>query len=240
MSAPNVNGVSTRVKRVGRSPRARRPAKRAAAIGLPGAGPDLAPAARRLLEGARRVLARSGYNGLTLEAIAQESGENKALVRYYFRSKAGLVVALVDSLVAETLWRSRQRLARGDLGRSPAEAVTDVSRELLSDPASYELFFDLFPRLLEDPRMAEQLADLYRGYRDHNVRALWAGHSGEAPQLVRDLAAMTVALTDGLAVQVLAEPGSVEVSRLLSLWNAFMEQTLAQLYEGESEQPASE
>ena len=71
--------------------------------------------------------------------------------------------------------------------------------------------FDLLPRLLENPRMTRQLADLYRGYREVNVRALWGDRPGDPPAAVHHLAAMTVALTDGLAVQVLAEPGSVDV-----------------------------
>jgi hypothetical protein len=56
---------------------------------------------------------------------------------------------------------------------------------------------------------------------------LWGDRSGEPPGAVRELAAMTVALSDGLAVQVLAEPGSVDVQSILAMWRSFMETTLA-------------
>jgi AcrR family transcriptional regulator len=194
--------------------------------GLPGAGAGLPPTAQRLLEAARRLLARSGYNSLSVEAIGREAGENKALIRYYFGSKDGLIVALVDWLVSDTLWQSRQRLGGLSGDQSPAQVVTETSEAMLDDPPSYRLFFDLLPRLLENPSMALQFAELYRAYRDQNTRALSAGLAGDTPSAVRDLAAMTVALTDGLAVQILAEPGSVDVPRVLATWRSFLDQTL--------------
>jgi AcrR family transcriptional regulator len=195
--------------------------------GLPGAGSGLPPTAQRLLEAARRLLARSGYNSLSVEAIGREAGENKALIRYYFGSKNGLIVALVDSLISDTLWQSRQRLSGMSDELSPSQVVTGMSKALLDDPPSYRLFFDLLPRILENPSMAKQFAELYRVYRDQNARALWTGDTDDSPAVVRDIAAMTVALSDGLAVQTLAEPGSVDVSRALATWGSFIAQTLA-------------
>jgi AcrR family transcriptional regulator len=52
--------------------------------------------ARRLLDAAVRVLDQHGFSGLTFERIAQEAGENAALIRYHFGSKSGLVRDLVD------------------------------------------------------------------------------------------------------------------------------------------------
>ena len=194
---------------------------------LPGGEPAPPPTAQRLLDAAHRLLVRSGYNSLSLEAISQESGENKALVRYYFGSKNGLLVALTDSLISATLWRARQRLAGLSDAHDRVDVVGDTMEAIAADEASFRLLFDLLPRLLENPRMTRQLADLYRGYREVNARALWGDDRGDPPAVVRDLAAIAVALPDGLAVQSLAEPGSVEVTRILSLWRSFMETTLA-------------
>jgi AcrR family transcriptional regulator len=196
-------------------------------VWLPGAAPDVPPTAKRLLEAAHRLLVRSGYNSLTVEAISQEAGENKALIRYYFGSKNGLLVALTDSLIMETLTRARQRLAETSDTRDRVSVVTDAAATILRDEPSYRLLFDLLPRLLENPRMARQLADLYRGYRDINAQALWGEQGAEPPPVVRQLAAMTVALTDGLAVQVLAEPGSIDVPGVLRTWRTFLESTLS-------------
>jgi AcrR family transcriptional regulator len=59
--------------------------------------PDLPPTARRILTAAQRVLVRDGFRDLTFQAVGAEAGENPALTRYYFGSKAGLIEALVDS-----------------------------------------------------------------------------------------------------------------------------------------------
>jgi AcrR family transcriptional regulator len=200
--------------------------RRAAPL-LPGAQPNLPPTAQRLLDAAHRLLVRSGYNSLSVEAIGQEAGENKALIRYYFGSKSGLLVALTDSLISDTLWRARQRLSGLSDTHDRVGVVTDTVEAIIDDEASYRLLFDLLPRLLENPRMTRQLADLYRGYRDVNARALWGDRAGDPPPVVRELAAMTVALTDGLAVQLLAEPGSVDVRSVLDTWRSFVESTLA-------------
>ena len=193
---------------------------------LPGAEPDLPPTAQRLLDAAHRLLVRSGYNSLSVEAIGQEAGENKALIRYYFGSKNGLLVALTDSLISDTLRRARQRLSGVSDPLDRLGVVAETAAAIVDDVPSYRLLFDLLPRLLEDPRMARQLADLYRGYREVNARSLWGDRSGDPPQAVRDLAAMTVALSDGLAVQVLAEPGSVDVHSAFAIWRTFMESVL--------------
>lgn len=194
--------------------------------GLPGSGSGLPPTAQRLLEAARRLLARSGYNSLSVEAIGREAGENKALIRYYFGSKDGLIVALVDWLISETLWQARRRHAGRSGKESPSQAVTESNEALLDDPSSYRLFFDLLPRVLENPSMARQFAELYRAYREQNARTLWAGEPGAVPSEVLDIAALTVAISDGLAVQILAEPGSVDVSRALATWRLFVDHVL--------------
>lgn len=216
---PESNTRTSGKARGSRTPRARTP-------GLPGAGPGLPPTARRLLEAARRLLARSGYSSLTVEAIGLEAGENKALIRYYFGSKAGLLVALVDGLVSDTIWHARQRLSALSTREDRARLVVETLDAILEDEQSYRLLYDLLPRLLENPTMAKRLAELYRTYRDLNTQALWGDRTEEAPIVLRDVAAMTVALTDGLAVQLLAEPGCVDIASTLALWRSFVEGVL--------------
>ncbi|MBN1321691.1 MAG: TetR/AcrR family transcriptional regulator [Thermoleophilia bacterium] len=195
--------------------------------GLPGSSPGLPPTAQRLLDAARRLLARSGYNSLTVEAIGREAGENKALIRYYFGSKNGLLIALVDGLVSDTLWQTRQRLSVLSSRQDRSHLVVETAEAILGDAQSYRLLYDLLPRLLENPSMAKRLADLYQGYRDLNTRALWGDQAADPPEVVRNVAAMTIALTDGLAVQLLAEPGSVDGAAALTTWRTFVEGVLA-------------
>lgn len=162
-----------------------------------------------------------------MEAIGREAGENKALIRYYFGSKNGLLVALVDGLVSETLWHTRQRLAGLSSKEDRAALVVETLEAILMDSQAYRLLYDLLPRLLENPSMTKQLAEVYQTYRDLNTQALWGDRSVEAPEVVRNVAAMTVALTDGLAVQILAEPGCIDIPGVLAVWRSFVEGVLA-------------
>ncbi len=195
--------------------------------GLPGAGPALPPTARRLLEAASRLLVRSGYRSLSVEAIGREAGEHKSLINYYFGSKQGLLITLIDQLVSDTLWQAHRRLSVAAEEEDPSHLIAGTSEAMLEDPQSYRLFFDLLPRLLEDPVMRKRLAELYRAYRELNTRAMQPHRTDQAPELICDLATMSLALADGLAVQVLAEPESVDVSRVLAMWSRLVAFALA-------------
>ena len=59
---------------------------------------SLPETAQRLLEAARRLLLAGGFDALRLDAIAAESGKNKASIKYYFGNKDGLILAILDSL----------------------------------------------------------------------------------------------------------------------------------------------
>ena len=194
---------------------------------LPGARPELPPTAQRLLDAAHRLLVRSGYNSLSVEAIGREAGENKALIRYDFGTQNGLLVELTDALISQTLQGARQRLAGLSGIHDRVGVLVETMQSIADDMPSFRLLFDLLPRLLENPGMARQLADLYRGYREVNVRALWGDRPGDPPPIVHDLAAILVALPDGLAVQTLAEPGAIDVHRTLEAMRNFMEGVMA-------------
>ena len=72
-------------------------------VSVPSAVESLAPTARELLEAARRLLETQGSSSLTLKAIGREAGQNESLIGYHFGSKTGLMVALVDWLLYDTL-----------------------------------------------------------------------------------------------------------------------------------------
>lgn len=55
---------------------------------------ELSPSANALLDAAARILSKRSAIDISLSDIAQESGLNSALVKYYFGSKDGLLLAL--------------------------------------------------------------------------------------------------------------------------------------------------
>jgi AcrR family transcriptional regulator len=193
---------------------------------VPSAHDDLAPTARRLLEAARRLLERSGYRALTLEAIGREAGENKSLIWYHFGSKSGLLVALADWLLYDALHDQQVRVGTMPPGVDRQQAMWSDSRAVAADSEAQRLFYDLLPHLLEDRRTRRRLATLYAGYRTLVARGLSLDGGPECSSDERTLASMLIALTDGLAIQLLADPGSVDMDHVEHLWHTLVRSVL--------------
>ncbi len=198
--------------------------------GRPG---DLPPGALALLEAAKRLLMDRGFDSLRLEAIAREAGVNKAMIRYYFGDKAGLVAALVDLLLhdaTEALVTSTEALPRGD-----ARVHTHVvgTRRLMDAP-EFMAFFDVLPHALRDEALRRRIADLYVWYREMNIRCLGGDDSlpisGGNEGMSRDaaLAALFVAAIDGLAIQAALAPEGFDLGACL----AALEEAMRSLLDG--------
>ena len=79
------------------------------------------PATRqRLLEAALEVFARDGFRGATIERICRKAGANIAAAHYHFGDKRRLFRQALNHY----LGRLRDKMARLEASRSPAEAIT--------------------------------------------------------------------------------------------------------------------
>ena len=94
----------------------------------------------------------------------------------------------------------------------------DDARRLIGDVESYRAFYDLMPHLLATRDGRLRIARLYATYRELNARALSSALAQARSPRARAVAAMHVALTDGLALQVLMDPGGVDVQLAAELW----------------------
>lgn len=81
------------------------------AVGRP-AGADGEKVRLDLLEAARQHFLKSEFKAVSLRQIAESAGVNPAMVNYYFGSKQGLYIAMVEDLVAK-LEESVQALGEG-------------------------------------------------------------------------------------------------------------------------------
>jgi AcrR family transcriptional regulator len=187
-------------------------------VAIPSVIDDLAPTARELLEAARRLLETEGYSSLTLKAIGREARQNESLIGYHFGSKTGLLVALVDWLVYDTVRDLHARVLRLEDGQDHLHPAMDDARKLVGDVESYRAFYDLMPHLLATRDGRVRMAQLYTTYRDLNARALSTTLAQARSPQARAVAALHVALTDGLALQVLMDPGGVDVQLAAELW----------------------
>jgi AcrR family transcriptional regulator len=180
--------------------------------GLVGADPlaGLAPVARALVLGARRVLRRRGLKALTLEAVGREADEPPSAVTYYFGDKRGLLTALVETRLFE------QRKVAFRLFACPGSDDTHgahalcSARALLGDMTSFRAFFELLPTMLRDPHLRELQAGHERWLTGVIAGGLARSDDPAVADRGADIALLSVAAADGLAMQVLADPSGFD------------------------------
>lgn len=162
---------------------------------------ELPPPARKILAAAQRVLVAKGFPGLTLRAIARESGENSAMVQYYFGNKEGLIHAMIDSAFREDqqeVAAVMRMVRREDRLRRFVDGLRTISSS-----RSYRVFFDVLPYALRSDAFRSRMARAMDWYRQ--VKLDWLGGDEKASPSQREallgLAELTTAIVDGLAIQ---------------------------------------
>jgi AcrR family transcriptional regulator len=188
--------------------------------------PDLAPTAKRILDAGVRVLDREGFGGLTFERIAREAGENGALIRYHFGSKAGLIRALADAVLFSQARGLLLRLNPLKPGKERREALLRRRREVVLDMTTYKRMFEVTPSALRDPELRPKLRDLMRWYRELDAWVYGTEHPDEREKkALEPLAMLMAAMINGIALQVQADP-EIDVQPAFDLWEQFVTQYL--------------
>lgn len=168
---------------------------------------SLPPTAARVLSAAQRIVADRGLSALTLNTVAEESGENKAMTKYYFGNKAGLIATLVDAAVHDELLESASRMR--DVGQEDrVPRLVDELRHMSGADAGFLTFFSLFPHALRDDELRARLVTLYEWYLQIKLDWLGLDRGSEVDRRaeLRPLAQLLSAVIDGMAIQTLIDP----------------------------------
>ena len=179
--------------------------------------PRLAPTAARILDAAKRVLARDGFPALTFANIASEADENPALIRYHFGSKAGLITTLIDSVLYLESVELIEELASQPPGDERRRELFQLHQTYARDLDSYHMFYELVPHILRDEELRPHLRALFDWYRKLDAWALGAQAGTDHPTQLEPLALLTVAIADGVALQVQADP-DLDIGPAFAIW----------------------
>jgi AcrR family transcriptional regulator len=169
---------------------------------------SLPKTARSLLVAAKEIVAEEGFEALTLKAVSMRAGENKAMVSYYFDNKAGLVAAVLDSVIHDEYLDSLDRMKSVAPGARIQRLVEEMQR-MAAWADDFQVFFELLPHALRDEVLRRRLAMLYRWYWKMKLEWLGAkdGTAGLADPDLLGLAQLLSAVIDGLAIQTAVDPG---------------------------------
>jgi AcrR family transcriptional regulator len=166
---------------------------------------SLPASAHSILDAARAVLRESGFEGLTIEAVANEANVSRTLIPCHFGSRAGLVEILIDSLfhdLAVDVWRLREAGAPGrDLG-----GYLELIRREGHDVPGQRDFFELMVLALRDPVLSKRVADLFAEYRELDLDMAGIPVGEESPWRDPAVGAVLQAIADGLALQAALDP----------------------------------
>ncbi|HET6762350.1 MAG TPA: TetR family transcriptional regulator, partial [Longimicrobiaceae bacterium] len=121
-----------------------------------------------ILRAAFRVAARERLTGLTAQQVAAEAGVSKGLVFFHFRSKDGLLVALLDWLLEHTLVAVADEAVRA-LPTAQERLLSVIRRDVEALPRQrerVELFFDYWVMGTRHPTIRSSIRAALDRYRD--------------------------------------------------------------------------
>jgi TetR/AcrR family transcriptional regulator len=122
---------------------------------------DPAATRRALLEAGAHLFPEGGFDGVSIEEIAERAGVNKALISYHFGGKRGLYVAGLESAFAEM---ARRLQAVNEGGRDAREGLHRFFRVFVTMTRERPDFPTLFLRELLssgiEPAVAPHLLEI--------------------------------------------------------------------------------
>jgi AcrR family transcriptional regulator len=169
---------------------------------------SLPDTARNLLIAAKEIVADEGFEALTLKTVSDRAGENKAMVSYYFDNKAGLVAAVLDSVIHDEYLDSLDRMKNVAPGERIPRLIEEM-RRMAASTEDFEVFFELLPHVLRDEVLRRRMAMLFRWYWKMKLEWLGAddGTRGLADPDLLGVAQLLSAVIDGLAIQAAVDSG---------------------------------
>jgi AcrR family transcriptional regulator len=184
----------------------------------PARGDELPPTARRILAAAQDILAERGYAELTMTAISQVSGVNRALVSYYFGGKAGLLAALVDTLFQNPDVGLVEEISATTEGSERTVAFLDWQRRVSSNERVNRMLYELLPHALREPEVRARFAEEYRLYRSVDADCLATAPAELDDETLEALAAVSIAVVEGLGIQRALDPEGFDHERAWRAW----------------------
>jgi AcrR family transcriptional regulator len=168
----------------------------------------------QLLEAAAGVYARRGFDGATLDEVAEEAGFTKGAVYDHFGSKENLLVALLDEHLAQQI---AEQVALFDPAKDtperPRAGAERWMTDLKQDPDVFRLFVELWTHAQRDERLRRRLVSgmsaLRATFRGFAAERSVNGGVTPTVEAAEQIANIMLALATGIGMIELVDPDSV-------------------------------
>jgi AcrR family transcriptional regulator len=167
----------------------------------------------RLMRSAASIAAQRGLERASLDAVAEHAGFTKGAVYANFESKEDLFLSMLDVRFAERLAELDRILSSEDDPDTQARAAAaGFIAAIESDPEWERLFFEFAVYAARNEDFHVELVARYRTMRERiaELLAARAARLGIEPVLPPgQVATMTFAMANGIALERLLEPEAV-------------------------------
>jgi AcrR family transcriptional regulator len=166
--------------------------------------------AQRIVAAMHASVGRRGAAGSTFDQVAQEAGVSRGLLHYYFGSKEALLVEVVRRDCELRIERLERDLAEAH----SVDAITAALRTALEafaneEPGAQALVYEMLSASRHSDELREEMAELYRKWRDALARVLREKQEAGVVRLRGEpeaVASVLFALGDGLELQMTSDP----------------------------------
>ncbi len=179
----------------------------------------------RLMSAASTVFARRGLERASIDEVAEEAGFTKGAFYANFKNKQDLFLAMLDERFAARL--AEIEAAAGS-DADPPEQAEQAAREFIQAVAADDewerLFFEFSAYAMRNGDFREELVSRYRTIRAQ-VAEIFSRRLAEIdlepPIPVEEMAVMTVAMANGIALERMLEPEVVSEDLYATMLGTF-------------------
>lgn len=180
-----------------------------------------------LIEAAGEAFAERGLRDVSIDELARRAGFTKGAFYANFASKEELFLAMLDERFERRAAQMRAALAGDEDPEVQARRSADeFAADIAADPEWERLFFEFAAHAARDEAFRVELVARYRRLRAHmaaDYERRAAGLGFDLPFPAEQLALMTFAMGNGIALEQLLEPDAVPeglFGTMLAIWVA--------------------
>ncbi len=169
---------------------------------------------QRLIDAGAEVFSRRGYRGAVLDEIAEQAGYTIGAIYSNFKTKHELFLAVLEDHVGARIDEVALALEQASTSDRAIElSAADTVRHLRDDPAWFPLFIEYWSEAMREPAVKERFVEHQLETRRRLTQLIgdWARKNDRQLTLdPGDLAVIVKALTNGLALEQMAAPGTID------------------------------
>jgi AcrR family transcriptional regulator len=173
---------------------------------------------KQLVDAARDIFARDGFELARLEDIAAAAGKTRGAFYAHFRDKEDVFFAIFEQDLARDRERIRLPLSAATSRQERLEVLVHHLATLLNDRRRMLLNLEFKAYAIRHPHRQKRLADLVSAMclccAETGIDYLVPELRHEDPAIKRAQAAQFGALVDGLAINRLFDPDSLDSERI--------------------------